>query len=254
MSDRKNITPNFEARLQMEVANHCPLCGKSLFGEKNGKSVKLYQIAHIYPHSPTPEQLVILKDVPKPDDVEAFENLILLCSDCHKIQDYYTTTDDYMSLYNIKQKLLKQTKAYDNASIVPLETQITEILRELETADINELQKLSYYPVAIEQKIIPENRLLLRKIKEYVVQYFPFVQDTFGRLDEIGKLKFNKLAKEITLCFQNIEEQGLPQEDIFDSIVIWIYNKTQKQHERIACEIIVAFFVQNCEVFNAITE
>jgi len=253
MSDRKNITPNFEARLQIEVSNHCPLCDKPLFEEKNGNSVKLYQIAHIYPHSPTSEQLITLKDVLKPDDTESFENLILLCPDCHKFQDSHTTTDEYMKLYNMKQKSLKQAKANDNASKVPLETQIIEILQKLKTVDTNELQKLSYSPVAVEQKINPENSLLRSKIKEYVVLYFPFVQDTFGRLDEIGELKFNKLAKEIALCFQNIEEQGLPQEDIFDSIVRWIYNKTQKQHERIACEIIVAFFVQNCEVFNAVT-
>jgi hypothetical protein len=254
MSDRKSITPNFDARLQMEVANRCPLCGKSLFGEKNGKSIKLYEVAHIYPHSPTPVQLVTLKDIPRPDDAETFENLILLCLDCHKIQDFPTTVDEYMRLYDIKQKLLKQTKAIDNASNVPLENQITDILQKLTTVDVNELQKLSYNPVAVEQKINSENRLLQEKIIDYVVRYFPFVQDSLGQLDEIGNLKFEKLAIEVKLCFQNFEEQGLQQEDIFDGIVNWIKNKTQSQYGNIACEIIVAFFVQNCEVFNEITK
>lgn len=254
MSDRKNITPNFEALLQMEVANHCPLCGKPLFGEKNGKLVKLYEIAHIYPHSPTSTQLVTLKDVPKPVDTESFENLILLCLDDHKIQDSNTTADKYIQLYNIKQKLIKQTNAYNNTSRVPLEDQITEILQELEIVDTNELQKLSYSPVTVEKKINSKDFLLREKIKGYVVLYFPFVQDTFGRLDEIGKLKFEKIASEVKFCFHNIDDQGLSQEDVFDNIVNWIYNKTQKQHEKIACEIIVAFFVQNCEVFNEITK
>jgi len=254
MSDRKNITPNFEARLQMEVSNHCPLCGKSLFGEKNGDSVKLYQVAHIYPHSPTPEQLETLKNVPKPDNIETFENLITLCSDCHKKQDSHTTYEEYMKLYNLKQKLMKQTKAMDNVSDIPLETQITEILQELKTADIVELQNLSYRPLKVERKINSENRLLREKIKGYVVQYFLFVQNVLGQFDEIGKQKFGKIATEIKLCFQNFEEQKLPQEDIFDGIVNWIKSKTQSQYGITACEIIVAFFVQNCEVFYEITE
>lgn len=252
MSERVSITPNFDARLQMEVANRCPLCGKPLFGEKNGRSVKLYQVAHIYPHSPTPEQLIALKGVPKPVDTEGFENLILLCLDSHKIQDFHTTAKDYMQLYDKKQELMKQMNILYNTSNIPLETQIEKILQELKTVDITELPKLSYHPVKVEQKIEPSNFILQDKIKSNVVRYFPFVQDAFGRLDTIGKHKFDKIANEVKLCFQNYDEQGLSQDKVFDGIVKWIQGKTQNQHEVAACEIIVAFFVQNCEVFNEI--
>ncbi|MDR3108701.1 MAG: HNH endonuclease [Planctomycetaceae bacterium] len=253
IAKRRNITPNFDARLLTEANNLCPFCGKRLLGEKTGQSVKLYEIAHIYPHSPTSEQLVALENVPKYNDAESFENLIALCQDCHTKQDFHTTAEDYMQLYNLKQKIMGESKAMDSASNVPIETQIGDILQKLKSVDTTLISPLSYTPVAVEQKIGQENSLLREKVKAFVVQYFPFVQDMFGQLDGIGKQKFDKIATEVKLCFQSMEEQGLSQEAVFDGIVKWIKSKTQSQYG-IACEIIVAFFIQNCEVFDEITK
>lgn len=40
---------------------------------------------------------------------------------------------------------------------------------------------------------------------------------------------------------------------IFDYIVNWVKTKTSTQSKE-ACEIVVSYFVQNCEVFNEIAE
>ena len=40
---------------------------------------------------------------------------------------------------------------------------------------------------------------------------------------------------------------------IFDNMVHWLQNKTQCASTS-ACEAVISFFVQNCEVFNEITE
>jgi hypothetical protein len=253
VQSRKSITPNFEARLLTEVGNLCPLCGKRLLGEKAGKSVKFYQIAHIYPHSPTSEQIKTLKTVPRCGEIEAFENLIALCQDCHKRQDFNTTVEDYNYLYAIKQKLVNQTTAMDNAVNVPIEEQIEEVLEALKNVSIKQLATLSYDPIVISKKIKPENGLLLSKIKNFVVQYYLFVQEIFGQLDKQGHQKFSIIATEFNLCFQNFEKRALSQEDVFDGLVDWLKSKTQSQYGT-ACEIIVAFFVQNCEVFNAIAK
>lgn len=41
--------------------------------------------------------------------------------------------------------------------------------------------------------------------------------------------------------------------DIFDDIVQWMYEKTNKI-SKIACEVIVSFFIQDCEVFREIAK
>jgi hypothetical protein len=252
-SSRKIITPNFDARLLTEVNNLCPLCGKRLLGEKAKRSIKFYKIAHIYPHSPTSEQLKALGSVPRSTDIESFENLIALCEDCHDKQDFYTTVKDYMILYNIKQILMDQTIAMDSATKVLIEEQIEEVLSALKNIDVKQIVPLSYDPVAVEQKITRRNGPLLLKIKHFVVQYYPFVQEKFVQIDKQGQQKFNEIAIEFKLCFMKFEERKLSQEDIFIGLVNWLQSKTQNQYG-VACEIIVAFFVQNCEVFNAISE
>jgi copper chaperone CopZ len=248
---RKKTTENLDARFLLEVGGKCPLCDKYLLGTKGGRSVKLYDIAHIYPHSPTVDQLAALENVPVVKDIESFENRIALCKDCHKKQDFHTTEKDYMRLYNTKRKLLIESHVINSISDVQIEDQIKEVLEKLKNVDVVKIIQLSYEPVAVDRKICNENGLLREKIKDMVVRYFPFVQDSFAQIDSTGKTKFDEIATEFKLCFQ--KAQNMSQEEIFESLVKWLQSKTQRQYD-IACEIIVAFFVQNCEVFDEISQ
>ena len=75
-----------------EVSFICPLCGKNLRHRKQQKANKLYQIAHIFPNSPTEEQYKLLGSLQRlGENSESFENKIALCKDCHDQQDYHTT-------------------------------------------------------------------------------------------------------------------------------------------------------------------
>jgi 5-methylcytosine-specific restriction endonuclease McrA len=100
---RKRISEKLNALFLLEVGGKCPLCGKYLPDTKAGEPIKLYEIAHIYPHSPTLEQIDTLANVPRAEDAESFENLIALCKGCHTKQDSHTTKEDYMRLYNMKK-------------------------------------------------------------------------------------------------------------------------------------------------------
>jgi hypothetical protein len=250
--NRKDITAKLDARLLVEVSNLCPLCGKRLLREK-ARGPKPYEIAHIYPHRPTDEQLIALKNVPRADNSESFENLIVLCFDCHKKQDFHTREKDYMRLYNKKQQLMRQTKASDEASTVQIEDEIVHVFQRLMNANIDRLIPLSYGVVSIDKKIVQENGLLLANIRDKVVRYFLFVQETFRNIDRTRSSRFGIISTEIKLCFQKVNESGLSQEDMFYNLVEWLKSKTQCQSTQ-ACEIIISFFIQNCEVFNVITQ
>lgn len=104
---RKN---NNDAELRLylrEVGYHCPLCGKELQSRKQRKlTEKQFQIAHIYPNSPTKAQHETLLGVERlGDNCESYENKIALCRDCHGTQDYHTSIDDYKNLLNIKNNV-----------------------------------------------------------------------------------------------------------------------------------------------------
>ena len=104
---RKSPTAVDQQLYLKEVSFVCPLCGKILRHRKQKKANKLYEIAHIFPNSPTEEQYEQLSGLPRlGDNSESFENKIALCKDCHDQQDYHTTQADYLKLLDIKQHFL----------------------------------------------------------------------------------------------------------------------------------------------------
>lgn len=87
MTDRKPISAETRLRLFSEAAGHCqrPDCLRLLFPIEMGGDRHIAEMAHVIPYgSAGPRQNE------RPDgvfDVNAFENLILLCPSCHTIID-----------------------------------------------------------------------------------------------------------------------------------------------------------------------
>ena len=61
------------------------------------------------------------------------------------------------------------------------------------------------------------------------------------------------LSGQIKSCFVKMNDVTSDKSKIFDYIVNWVKTKTST-HSKEACEIVVSYFVQNCEVFNEIAE
>lgn len=248
--NRVNLTEGMEAELLAEVNHFCPLCHKPLIEQKGNRKYKKYQIAHIYPHSATPEQRIILAGVPKESDIESRGNLIPLCKDCHGRQDFHTTRDDYLRLRATKLECAGRYQAKIAAYDSPLEPGIKALMEALSKFSGKEKISLSLDPLMVKQKV--GDGLLCRKILHSVTQYFSFVQNEFKRLEIEKHCKFELIASQIRQYFLRTEKFELFQDQIFNQIVEWIMEKTQSSRE--ASEIVVSFFVQNCEVFRALTK
>ena len=111
--DRQNLNDT-EIRLYLrEVNYHCPLCGKELqYRGQKKQDQKLFQIAHIYPNSPTLEQYTNFNGLRRlGNDCESFENKIALCLECHPTQDFHTTAQEYTQLLEIKERLYRASEA-----------------------------------------------------------------------------------------------------------------------------------------------
>lgn len=65
LKKRKAPTEAEQQLYLKEVSFSCPLCGKILRHKKQGKANKLYEIAHIFPNSPTEEQYELLSKLPR---------------------------------------------------------------------------------------------------------------------------------------------------------------------------------------------
>jgi hypothetical protein len=120
--DRKRPTDKENLRYILEVGNECPMCGK-IITDFSADKHKLYEIAHIFPNSPTEKEKPVLADVEVlGENSESFENKIALCRDCHKEYDEHKTIEKYNAMLNLKKKLLQNNKVQTALSHNVIET------------------------------------------------------------------------------------------------------------------------------------
>ena len=68
-----------------------------------------------------------------------------------------------------------------------------------------------------------------------------------------NRLNVLKLSKTVRRMFEDAAEEGGSQEDIFRAIAEGIHRQSGKVSIS-ACELLVSYFVQRCEVFDEIAE
>lgn len=254
LKERKSPNETEQQLYLKEISFACPLCGKVLQHRKKDKANKLYEIAHIFPNRPTEEQYEQLRGLPRlGDNSESFENKIALCKDCHAQQDYHTTKEDYLNLLEKKKHLLQLTDLHESTLTMGLEVEIANVVEKVRSLREDEMETLNYSPVSLTKKFSASELLLKNRIKMYVTSYYPYIRVCFKAQDGINGFRLDALSMQIKSCFIKMEGISDNKSDIFDQLVTWIMSKTLSS-SRAACEAVVSFFVQNCEVFHEITE
>lgn len=252
---RKAPTEAEQQLFLKEVLYYCPLCGKDLRNRRQAKRNKLYEIAHIFPNSPTVEQYTRLSVLPRlGNNSESFENKIALCKNCHDQQDEHTTAEDYLNLLNKKKQFLRNTDLRDSTLTMGLEeVEIAEVVKKVCLINEDELTKLNYAPVNLSKKFNANEHLIKNKISGYVTAYYPYIRDLFKEMEGTNGFRIETLSLQIKCCFTKMEAITTDKNAIFNQLVDWIKAKTQSASKE-ACEAVISFFVQNCEVFHEITE
>ncbi|MBQ4437887.1 HNH endonuclease [bacterium] len=252
VEQRKKPTPNEDMQYILEVGGKCPLCGKYLLKDKNGRSTKLFQIAHIYPNSPTSAEAIELNGVEQlGKNSEDFENKIALCKECHGYYDDHKTREEYLKLLDIKKKLLQSIEATKLLSDQSIEDDIFSIINAL--ANISgETVKLEINALKISEKLDDTYLLLKKKVEMNVIYYFLFIKEQFKILDQQGKSNFQVIASQVRVAFLQAEKVLNNNKDaIFKHLCNWLQSKVPDSKIE-ACEAVISYFIQNCEVFHEI--
>lgn len=251
-NERKKYSMAQNVALLTQVNSVCPLCNANLFYSKKSQSRSLYELAHIYPLNPTAEEKKLLKDVKKlNEDVNHEDNIIPLCLPCHEKFDKPRTVEEYQYLFNLKTELIKYSNQKSLWAQYPIEEQITELIDFLYSEEISTLtSELTYEPKRTSDKF--DKTIFLptkRKIQNNVNDYFHFIKEKFISLEAESPNSSNLISLQIKAYYQKQKTLGLTQQEIFSNIVEWLFSKTKPKSKESA-EIIVSFFVQNCEVFE----
>ena len=253
--ERKNPSDSDLRLFLREVNYHCPLCGKELQHKKQKKTGhKLFEIAHIYPNRPTIQQYETLSGLERLGmNSEDFDNKIALCKDCHSEQDYLTSKEDYIKLLEIKKRYITSEALEDVSRSINLEEEIRYLIDRLKLLSSDELSELSYDPVPIANKFNNSEILLKTKVKGYIIDYYPLIQEYLKKIDGKDGFHLEILSGQIKSIFIKMNDITTEKTAIFDKLVEIVCNKTQSQSKE-ACEAIISFFIQNCEVFYEIPE
>jgi hypothetical protein len=252
----REVRENEKTTLSMliEADGKCPLCRNSLLRDKNGKNIDNYVITYIYPVSPTAEVAITLAKVKKISvNLDSSYNRIALCPECSSAYQADTSVDEYNRLAALKKNMLTYNTARARVDDAKIEQEIEEVVRRLAVANPSDYMDLNYDAVSVEDKILRDNTLFFQKVFNNVVERFNCIKDIFNQLSHEHRLNFEEVATEMRLAFMKADKDGLPQEQVFELLVEKIRGSSHSLSTS-ACEAVIAFFVQDCEVFDVIAK
>lgn len=250
--NRRKFSDNEKQVLFDEVHGRCPVCGKRLTHSKNGHFYRTFEVAHIYPANPKPEEEKLLATEERlSEDVNSIKNVVAVCRICHKKFDTPRTIDEYRTWVRMKKKLLQENEIKDNYALFNIEDDIAVVMKTLNSVAIEEaMVPLSLTSLKVDEKAndtLPY--VLKRTIKNNVVDYFDFISKGFADIDKVTPYKFSTIAAQIRSFYYKCMQINNNQEVIYYSLVDWLDEKTN-HYSKVACEILIAFFIQDCEVFS----
>lgn len=250
-SKRKKPTENMGLVLFDEVGGICPKCTKPLMRKSKGKMTKLYEVAHIYPNSPRAHELELLKDEERlSEDVDDESNLIALCRDCHKLFDNPRTIEGYRDMVCIKKELQRLSNLrkswFDNS----IDDEINKVIASLVLFSGDALEELSLDAITVDSKSDETlNALVKLKIKSNIRYFYNDIKSKFSELDKGEPFTSDTIYSQVKTYYLKLKKKNLDQTQIFSALIDWVKNVTDCESTEVS-EIIVSFFVQNCEVYS----
>lgn len=239
--------------LLAEASYECPICRSPLITTVKNTSVKKYEIVKIYPDEISAVSTGF-ENIPPPHHPDAPDNRIALCLKHAEEYQIEPTVKEYRVLKEIKERLSSAYSLRIDINDSALENEIQSVLHGLaEITDETTLEELPLDALRLDQKILPENHLLKNDETTRVLRYYHFIDDCFSAMDRDGTGCFELIASEVKVAYMKLANGQLTQEETVNQLAEWIRTKAKVgQHYLRACHIVVAYFIQNCEVFSEI--
>lgn len=239
--------------LLCEVHGTCPLCRRNLVIKKDKQSVRVFDVAHIYPLNATAHEKTILSgEEILSQDIDCEENFMALCKECHKIYDTHKTVKEYRQLVEIKKtinKVKSLSKSWDRQTLHKDISIVADKIGALSEEKIKDTQ-LSYDALKLSDKKdetfgIP-NEI---KVTQFILNFFVPIKEALKTLEKEEKAKSAFIHAQVRSYYTLLLMQGFDQSQIFENICDWFMTNTGI-NDRAKAEVLVSFFIQNCEIYS----
>lgn len=238
-------------RLLHDVDLKCSLCGENLIKNGISNAIAGYDIVHIFPDNLNEKEKAKFAKIKKaPENSDALENKIPLCLNCANFYLNNPTLKDYQRLIQKKKHIINEKQIAKGLNQLTLEVKLTKVIQGLKKVKPNLANSVVDYDAHTVEEKISHDYALQGAVSYYVSGYYNKIKDQFSNLEGPG-FSFDELATTIKLAYFKFKSEQLDQEEIFNHLANWILEKEQlPQDYSETSRIIVAFFVQNCEVFE----
>ena len=163
------------------------------------------------------------------------------------------TKNEERKLQAIK-KVQMQTRDSKNAlDQIAIEKGISQVISNLSRAKPKDFVEISYKALSVAEKIDEdEHGILLNQVTGDVTKYFLFVEKSMQ--DAAKKKLFNDvlLRAQIKAAYEKLEEQKNSPEQIYAALSERLRAITKQ--DIFYCYIVIYYFIQTCELFNASTK
>lgn len=161
--------------------------------------------------------------------------------------------DTLAKLREVRKRRIEATALQDLALEAQLGPAISDVIETLgERIKSGNVPDLTMDAVRVTDKIRPEFYELAGRIRIHVLQWYRIIEHEFRALEgSRGHSRFDAIAGQVADFYDQAAQRTDDQQALFDHVADWIH--TNSGSTNLSASIIVAcFFVQNCEVFDAI--
>ena len=107
-------------------------------------------------------------------------------------------------------------------------------------------------PKEIQDKLRPSDDMALYlTVKSYVTMYFIKIRDILRNADKKGEIDYEQVQDQMKAIYRRLKKAKKSNAQIFNSIVEKVQHVSLQDTPY--CQIVVSFFIQSCEVFDAIS-
>lgn len=223
--------------LLIENKGFCPFknCNKVLTSEVDGENKPYYE--------------VVMIDI---NEEEISDNLIALCPECANIYNSSRNQEDEDYLSNVKMSQRDKLLSIKKISNVDIEKTISELLDSLLENTFEFETTLQLDPSTIKNKLRGSSSIFINKNISNVTQYYPFIEDQLKSLSREKRINSDLLSSQIRTAYLTAMSGTKIKEEIFETLVSKLNTTFNK--EIAACEIVISYYIQKCEVFDDTTK
>lgn len=183
----------------------------------------------------------------------SYDNLIAMCHDCFQNYVFKHTKAEEKEIVTIKKLQSDARSMRQTLDEVAIEKGIAKVIYSLSKAKPTQLLALNYDTLRVPEKIDEDLYFfLVDEVTGHVTKYFLFIEKTMQDLVQQKQFSDDLLRAQIKESYRKLAEKKKNPEKIYSALAERVRSIT-KQDIRF-CSIVVSYFIQSCEVFDAITK